>query len=98
MSDNLILTELQMIETFGRNIAGRVRMLTTTGEGIFDEFEFNGRSYLASYEYYSKSYYILKASTTEPAAKQPGGTIITVRTKQRQPKKTQYRRLETVNA
>jgi hypothetical protein len=96
MSNNLILTEAQMVNTFGRETANRVRMVTTTGEGVFDEFKFKGRNYLCSYEYYSKSYYVLTANNAKETRKQQGGTIITVRTKQ--VKKPQARRLQMAHS
>jgi hypothetical protein len=98
MSDNVILTEAQMIDTFGKAIANRVRLLAATGDAVFEEFEIKGCTFLGGYDYYSKSYYILNANAKEPLEQMPKskGAIITVRTKQA--KKPRVRPLETAQA
>ena len=93
MSDNAILTESQMVGTFGRVLANRVRVLTTSTDAVFDEFEFKGRTYLGGYDYCRESYYILPAQQVE----QQGGTIITIRTKQEK-KPQPRRRLEVAHS
>jgi hypothetical protein len=89
-----MFTETQLIATFGKAIAIRLKCLTGDGQAIFDEFEFNGQSYLGGYDLCKKSYYILNADTAKPAEQFPQskGQIITVRTKPE--KKSQPRRLE----
>ncbi len=94
MSDKAILTESQMVGTFGRAIANRVRILTASTDAVFEEFEFKGRTYLGGYDYCRESYYILPAQQVE---QQQGGTIITIRTKQEK-KPQPRRRLEVAHS
>jgi hypothetical protein len=95
MNHSMTLSEAQMIDTFGKMITNKVKILTTTGEGIFDEFEVKGCSFLGTYDPYGRRYYIMRADAQEQTQKKPGGTIITIRTKR--DKKSQ-RQLEVIHS
>jgi hypothetical protein len=94
MNNGKLFTEAQITETFGKAIAVRLKCLTGDGQAIFDEFKFNGQSYLGGYDLCKRSFYILNADTPKPAEEFPQskGQIITIRTKPE--KKAQPRRLE----
>ena len=95
MLGSTTLTEAKMIETFGKPLADRVRLLTFSTDAVFDEFNFKGRTYLSGYDYYRKSYYVLTENAAKPAVRQQGGTIVVIRNKQE--KRTQIHRLEMVH-
>jgi len=98
MNNGEMFTETEFTRIFGRAIAVRLQCLTGDGQAIFDEFKFNGQSYLGGYDLCKKSFYILNAETLKPAGQLPQskGQIITIRTKPE--KQSQPRRLEVSRA
>ena len=97
MTNDKMFTEAQITELFGKAIAVRLKCLTGGAQAIFDEFKFNGQSYLGGYDHCKKSFYILNSDTLNPTEQLPQskGQIITIRTKAE--KKTQPRRLEVLH-
>ncbi|MDO8302537.1 MAG: hypothetical protein Q7T18_04775 [Sedimentisphaerales bacterium] len=76
-------TEAQIIAMFNKPVAVRLKCLTGNGHAVFDEFKFEGKTYVGGYDHCRKSYYILNSDLPRSAEQLPQsrGQIITIRTK-----------------